>query len=172
MKEAFEKGLKFMSRLDNSNMVCMAGICYVNTPLLSWSTWKRSEFSTRTSKFKVVTSTKSELQRKDQITAGILVHMVMQIASALKYLASCNFVWQHETAWLAQIPGEDRQILVQMKSRAWVASCWQNQLIACLKCLHSGHTKSPSQWATLMNCYSSKCSLSFAVVSDYSTNSL
>jgi len=35
MKEAFEKGLKFMLRLDDSNMVCMAGICYVNTPLLS-----------------------------------------------------------------------------------------------------------------------------------------
>jgi len=32
MKGPFEKGLKFMSRLDNSNMVCMAGICYGNTP--------------------------------------------------------------------------------------------------------------------------------------------
>ena len=68
-----------MSRLDNNNMVCMAGICmkYMEKGL---------SFQPAP---KVVTSTKSELEGKDQIATGILVHMATQIANAL---TSCNFV--------------------------------------------------------------------------------
>ena len=87
MKEAFEKGLKLMSRLHNNNMVCMAGVCYGNTP---YTTMKYMEKGLSfQSAPKVVTSTKSELESKDQIATGISVHMATQIANAL---ASCKFV--------------------------------------------------------------------------------
>jgi len=66
-KEAFEKGLKFMSRLDNNNMVCMAGICYGNTPYIIMKYMDEFSTSSYLKKLKVVTSTESELQSEDQI---------------------------------------------------------------------------------------------------------
>ena len=83
-----------MSRLDNNNMVCMAGICYGNTPCTTMKYMgKGLSFQPAP---KVVTSTKSELEGKDQIATGILVHMATQIANAL---ASCNFVHRDLATW-------------------------------------------------------------------------
>ena len=91
-KEAFEKEVKFMARLDNRNVIRMLGVCYRDTPFIMMEYMEKGDLNQYLKKFKVVTSTDSELQGEDQIATGILVHMTTQIASAMKYLASHNFV--------------------------------------------------------------------------------
>ena len=91
-KETFEKEVKFMARLDNSNVIHMLGVCYGDTPFIMMEYMEKGDLNQYLKKFKVVTSTDSELQGEDQITTGILVLMSTQIASAMKYLAAHNFV--------------------------------------------------------------------------------
>ena len=91
-KEAFEKEVKFMARLDNSNVIRMLGVCYGDTPFIMMEYMEKGDLNHFLKKFKVVTSTNSELQGEDQIATGILVLMSTQIASAMKYLAAQNFV--------------------------------------------------------------------------------
>ena len=75
MKEAFEKGLKFMSRLDNNNIVFMHGwnLLWQHPIYYHEVHGERPEFPTSSylKKFKVVTLTESEIQGEDHITAGI-----------------------------------------------------------------------------------------------------
>ena len=91
-KETFEKEVKFMARLDNRNVIRMLGVCYGDTPFIMMEYMEKGDLNQYLKKFKVVTSTNSELQGEDQIATGIMVHMTTQIASAMKYLASHNFV--------------------------------------------------------------------------------
>ena len=92
MKETFEKEVMFMARLDNRNVIRMVGVCYGDTPFIIMEYMEKGDLNQYLKKFKVVTSTDSELQGEDQIATGIMVHMTTQIASAMKYLASHNFV--------------------------------------------------------------------------------
>ena len=91
-KKNFEKEVKFMSRLDNSNVIRMLGVCYNDIPFIVMEYMEKGDLNRYLKKFNVVISTDSELQGEDQITTGILVCMTTQIASAMKYLASHNFV--------------------------------------------------------------------------------
>jgi len=120
---------------------------------------------------KIVTSTKSELEGKDQITTGILVHMATQIANAL---ASCNFVHRDLATWNCmawpKVPGEDRQILVLWNQGHELQAAGKTSWLPARSAYILGTQNYPPSEQTLMN--SSKCSLLFAVVSEYSTNSL
>ena len=89
-KEAFEKEIKFMSRLTDKNVVRILGVCYKDTPFIMMEYMEKGDLNQYLQKFKIHSTADSEPQ--GQITTSTLVHMATQIASAMKYLASHNFV--------------------------------------------------------------------------------
>ena len=89
-KEAFEKEVIFMSRLTDRNVICILGVCYEDTPFIMMEYMEKGDLNQYLQKFKTLSTTDSEPQ--GQITISTLVHMATQIASAMKYFASHNFV--------------------------------------------------------------------------------
>ena len=88
-KEAFEKEVNFMSRLTDRNVIQVLGVCHEDTSFIMMEYMEKGDLNQYLQNFQIH-ATDSEPQ--GQITINTLVYMATQIGSAMKYLASHNYV--------------------------------------------------------------------------------
>ena len=145
-KEAFEKEVDFMSRLTDKNIIRILGVCYEDTPFIMMEYMEKGDLNQYLQKLKIHT-TDSEL--RGQITTSTLVHMATQIASAMKYLASHNFV-HRDLATRNCLVGPN--YLVKISDFGMSRSLYDSHYY----CIH-GHAALPVRWMSI-ECFYGKFS--------------
>ena len=91
VREAFEKEIKFMSRLRDENIVCLLAICTSGSPFIVMEYMENGDLNQYLQKYELATSDSSVIL-PNQLPSSILVYMVVQIASGMRYLASLNYI--------------------------------------------------------------------------------
>ena len=89
-REAFDKEVKFMSHLQHSNVVRLLGVCSSEPAFIMMEYMEEGDLSQFLQRYSETTNAPTSSQT--QIPTSALVHMSIQISSAMKYLASLNFV--------------------------------------------------------------------------------
>ena len=90
-RETFDKELKFMSRLDHPNVVRTLGACMVDTPFIVMEYMEKGDLNGYLEDFDTIEQGNAP-PTDLTISVGTLVSMCAQIADAMKYLASRNYI--------------------------------------------------------------------------------
>ena len=90
VKEAFAKEIKFMSRLNNDNVVRLLGICSSSDPFIIMEYMENGDLNQYLRKFEIVPL--EAPPGENQLPPSTLLYMALQIAMGLQYLASLRFV--------------------------------------------------------------------------------
>ena len=91
VREAFEKEIKFMSRLKDDNIVRLLAVCSSDSPFIVMEYMENGDLNQYLQKFELATSDSSVIL-PNQLPASILVYMAVQIASGMCYLALFKYV--------------------------------------------------------------------------------
>ena len=91
VRKAFEKEIKFMSRLKDDNVIKLLGICTTGTPFIMMQYMENGDLNNYLQKFEFIYETE-KLPAENEITLNALVYISYQVASGMKYLSSCKFI--------------------------------------------------------------------------------
>ena len=90
VKEAFEKEIKFMSRLKNDNVVRLLGICSSGNPFILMEYVENGDLHQYLKKFEIAPL--ESPPGENHLSPSTLLHMALQVSNGMKYLASLQFV--------------------------------------------------------------------------------
>ena len=88
-RESFIKEAKFMSSLNHQNVVKLIGVCYDEPAFMMMEYMEEGDLNEFLQRYSEIVETPSN---NTQISTSTVVYMASQIASAMKYLASLNFI--------------------------------------------------------------------------------
>ena len=88
-RESFIKEAKFMSSLNHQNVVRLIGVCYDEPAFMMMEYMEEGDLNEFLQQYSEIVETPSN---NTQISTFTMVYMASQIASAMKYLASLNFI--------------------------------------------------------------------------------
>ena len=90
-KEAFDKELKFMSRLNHPNVIRILGACILDDPFIMIEYMEKGDLNEYLLNFDTI-SPGNDPPDGFTISMGTLTNMSAQIAAAMAYLSSHNFI--------------------------------------------------------------------------------
>ena len=91
VQKAFEKEIKFMSRLKDENVIRLLGICTTGTPFIMMEYMENGDLNGYLQQFDFSAKTESS-PAANEIRLDALLYMSIQIASGMNYLSSCKFI--------------------------------------------------------------------------------
>ena len=91
-QQAFEREIKFMSRLKDDNVIRLLGICTTGTPFIMMEYIENGDLNQYLQQFELVLQCDETVTSVKAISPVILVYMAYQIASGMKYLSSLKYV--------------------------------------------------------------------------------
>ena len=100
-KLAFENEIKFMSRLDNDNVIRMLGICNKGTPFIMMEYMENGDLQGYLQKHCYFND--SDKNNKIQIGTDVIMYIILQICNGMKYLAGQNFIHRDLAARNCQV---------------------------------------------------------------------
>ena len=92
MRQAFEKEIKFMSRLKDDNVIRLLGICTTGTPFIMMEYMENGDLNQYLQQFELVLQSDEAISSIKAIAPVTLIFMAYQIASGMKYLSSLKYV--------------------------------------------------------------------------------
>ena len=137
VRRAFDKEIKFMSRLKDDNVIRLLGICTTGTPFIMMEYMENGDLNNYLKKFKLTTDT-DKVPAAYEITLIALVHISYQIASGMKYLSSCKFIHRDLAS---------RNVLVGINYTIKIADFGMSQnLYSAYYCRVGGRSVLPIRW--------------------------
>ena len=137
IKRAFDKEIKFMSRLKDDNVIRLLGICTTGTPFIMMEYMENGDLNNYLQKLELTTDAE-KVPAANEITLIALVHISHQIASGMKYLSSCKFIHRDLAS---------RNILVGINYTIKIADFGMSQnLYSAYYCRVGGRSVLPIRW--------------------------
>ena len=91
-KKAFEKEIKFMSRLNHKNVVRLLGICTKGTPFIMMEYMENGDLNQFLKKHTFAPRYEMEAEGELTVNQKILVYISLQIAGGMQYLSEHKFI--------------------------------------------------------------------------------
>ena len=137
MREAFEKEIKFMARLNHENVVRLLGVCLGEKAFIMMEYMEEGDLNDYLKKREFATVDSYPLP-DGTVDVAVLVYICLQVASGMKYLATLNFI-QRDLA--------TRNILVGQNFKVKIADFGMSQnLYSSLYYKIKGRAVLPIRW--------------------------